>query len=94
MLDEFAIQCMLRTLLVGVVVLTCACGVSAESSSAVTHSPERWMTIRVYPNLLYTTKIWGWGDDMSAVRPLTEEDIAAWMKDCADNGVTAVLWQA
>ncbi len=99
MLGELAIQCMLRTLLVGIFVLTCACGASAESPSAVNHSPERWMTIRVYGNILYTTGAWGRKDvdettAVATASPLTEADIEGWMKDCADHGVTAVLWQS
>jgi len=54
------------------------------------------MTIRVYGNILYTTGAWGLegSGDVSTASPLTEEDIEGWMKDCADHGVTAVLWQS
>ena len=57
---------------------------------------ERWMTIRVYGNILYTTGAWGieGSGDLSTASPLTEQDIEGWMKDCADHGVTAVLWQS
>lgn len=57
---------------------------------------ERWMTIRVYGNILYTTGAWGieGSGDVSTASPLTEEDIEGWMRDCANHGVTSVLWQS
>jgi len=62
----------------------------------VTKMAERWMTIRVYGNILYTTGAWGIQNsgDVSTAVLLTEEHIEMWMKDCADNGVTTVLWQS
>ncbi|MCK4323049.1 MAG: hypothetical protein KAW89_00865, partial [Armatimonadetes bacterium] len=64
--------------------------------TGVDHSPERWLTIRVYPNISYTTGAWGKdaSGDLATASPLTEADIEDWMKDCADHGVTTVLWQA
>ena len=64
--------------------------------TAVNPSPERWMTIRVYGNIFYTTGAWGKDDSghAAAASPLTEADIEGWMKDCADHGVTTVLWQS
>lgn len=57
---------------------------------------ERWMTLRVYGNVLYQTGAWGINDsgDVSTASPLTENDIDAWMNDCARHGATAVLWQS
>jgi len=54
------------------------------------------MTIRVYGNILYTTGAWGveGSGDVSTASPLTEEDIRGWMRECADHGVTEVLWQS
>ena len=67
-----------------------------SDETAVNPSRERWMTIRIYPNVLYTTRAWGKDGtgDMATASPLTEADVEGWMKDCADHGVTAVLWQA
>ena len=56
---------------------------------------ERWMTIRVYGTLLHATDAWGGeDDDPAAASPLTEEHIDGWMRACAENGVTGVLWQS
>ena len=57
--------------------------------------PERWLTIRVYGNILYTTGAWGNNNmQLTNTNPLKEAHIDSWMKDCAEHGVTAVLWQA
>ena len=57
--------------------------------------PERWLTIRVYGNILYTTGAWGNNNmQLTNANPLKEAHIDSWMKDCAEHGVTAVLWQA
>ncbi len=58
--------------------------------------PERWMTIRVYGNILYTTGVWAKDGkvDPAKVRPLKPEDIDSWAKDCAEHGATAILWQS
>ena len=59
------------------------------------HRPERWLTIRVYGNILYTTGAWGSESvRLSDANPLKESHVDSWMKDCAEHGVTAVLWQS
>jgi len=57
---------------------------------------ERWMTNRVYGTLLHTTGAWGYegAGDVATAAPLTEDHIDGWMKACAENGVTGVLWQS
>ena len=57
---------------------------------------ERWMTIRVYGTILHATGAWGNedGGGVAAAALLTEDHIDGWMKECADNGVTGVLWQS
>ena len=59
------------------------------------HRTERWLTIRVYGNILYTTGAWG-NDNirLTDANPLKELHIDNWMKDCAAHSVTAVLWQS
>ncbi len=56
---------------------------------------ERWMTIRVYGNLLYATGAWRQDAvDVKNAVPLTEGHIDEWMKVCAEHDVTGVLWQS
>ncbi len=60
------------------------------------NGPERWMTIRVYGSLLHTVGAWHMDPAPagSAPRQFAVDDIDAWMRQCADRGATAVLWQA
>jgi len=53
---------------------------------------EQFVIIRVYGSILYSTK--HWGGEGALLAPLTTEQIDGWMKKCADNGVTTVLWRA
>lgn len=55
-------------------------------------TPERWITIRGYTNIMYTIGMWPPAKPDKA-RPLTEELIDGWMKDLAAHGVTAAVWQ-
>ncbi len=55
-------------------------------------APERWMTVRVYTNIMYTTGFWP-DQAKGKTFALTEDDIDRWMRDCAEHGVTTVLWQ-
>jgi hypothetical protein len=62
-------------------------------AAAGKHRPEWLVVIRVYGNLLYTTRQWGAKPGEQHV-PLERTHIDGWMKDCAEHGVTTVLWRA
>ena len=55
---------------------------------------ERWVTNRVYGTLLHTTGAWKEGSDPNDAVPLSEDHIDGWMKACAENDVTGMLWQS
>ena len=63
---------------------------SSDSNPVAT--PERWITIRGYTNIMYTIGMWP-HENLDHARPLTADLIDGWMKDCAARGVTAVVWQ-
>lgn len=65
-----------------------------ERRPAFTESPERWMTIRVYRSMLYTTGAWGGSGGVATATPLREEDIHGWVGECSSHGITSILWQA
>jgi|GEM_PF-1605908 len=96
MLEQFTAVGTVPLFLIGILAWGYVGASSAESRTAVDPNSERWLTIRVYPNISYTTGAWGKDDsgDLATASPLTEADIEGWMKDCADHGVTTVLWQA
>ena len=63
-----------------------------ESDKDRVVGPEQMAVIRVYGSILYSTR--KWGGEGAERAPLTREQIDGWMKSCADNGVTTVLWRA
>lgn len=65
---------------------------ASSSAAGQGDAPEMMAIIRVYGSILYSTRKWGGqGAERAA---LTAEQIDGWMKSCADNGVTSVLWRA
>jgi hypothetical protein len=55
--------------------------------------PEWMAVVRVYGSILYATKQWGAGEGERPV-PLEPSHVDGWMADCAQAGITTVLWRA
>ena len=64
----------------------------SDPATPTVATPERWITIRGYTNIMYTIGLWP-HYRLDQTRPLTEELIDGWMEDLAAHGVTAAVWQ-
>lgn len=63
-----------------------------ESTAPAVATPERWITIRGYTNIMYTIGLWP-SNSLDQAEPFAEAHIDGWMKDCSAHGITAVVWQ-